>query len=280
MVQGKGRSMVKLVVYFKRRAQMEVESFQEYWRTRHAEVVCGLPGLQRYVQSHTLLAGYRKGEPAWDGIAEVWFDDTDAIRALDGTDALRAVQEDEAKFIDRSTMRTLVTDEHLIKDGALPDGCVKNIEFVHRRPDLPVDEFQRYWREVHGPLASEIPVILRYVQSHCRRGGYGNGRQPPLRRGRDHLVREHRGNARVGPGRRLRPDPCGRGQLHRPGGAPVHHHPGARRHRLSRGGAGPQAKRSKRKGASAGGILPVVSSSAASRPRTGPRVTPLWVATT
>ena len=171
--------MVKLVVYFKRRADMEVEPFQEYWRTRHAEVVRGLPGIRRYVQSHTLLAGYRKGEPAFDGIAEVWFDDVDAIRALDGGGALRAVQEDEARFIDRSTMRTLVTDEHLIKDGDPPDGAVKNIEFVHRRPDLGVEEFQRYWREVHGPLASEIPVIVRYVQSHCRRGGYANGRQPP-----------------------------------------------------------------------------------------------------
>ena len=171
--------MVKLVVWFKRRAGMEVEPFQEYWRTRHADVVRDLPGVRRYVQSHTLLAGYRKGEPVYDGIAEVWFDDTNVIRALDGTAALRAVQEDEARFIDRSTMKTLVTDEHLIKDGELPDGCVKNIEFVHRRADLDVEAFQRYWREVHGPLASEISVILRYVQSHCRRGGYANGRQPP-----------------------------------------------------------------------------------------------------
>ena len=171
--------MVKLVVWFRRRADMEVEPFQEYWRTRHAEVVSGLPGIRRYVQSHTLLAGYRKGEPSFDGIAEVWFDDTDAIRALDGTAALRAVQEDEARFIDRSTMKTLVTDEHLVKDGERPDGCVKLVEFVHRRPDLGVEEFQRYWREVHGPLAREIPVVLRYVQSHCRRGGYAKGRQPP-----------------------------------------------------------------------------------------------------
>ena len=171
--------MVKLVVYFKRRAGMEVEPFQEYWRTCHAEVVRGLPGIRRYVQSHTLLGGYRRGAPAFDGIAEVWFDDVDAIRALDGTDALRAVQEDEARFIDRSTMRTLVTDERLIKDGDPPAGGVKNVEFVRRRPDLGVEEFQRYWRETHGPLASEIPVIVRYVQSHCRRGGYANGRQPP-----------------------------------------------------------------------------------------------------
>ena len=171
--------MVKLVVCFKRRADMEVEPFQEYWRTRHAEVARGLPGIRRYVQSHTLLAGYRKGEPVYDGIAEIWFDDTDAIRALDGTAALRAARDDAARFVDRSTMRTLVTDEHLVKDGALPDGYVKNVEFVHRRPDLGVEEFQRYWRDVHGPLASEIPVVLRYVQSHCRRGGYADGRQPP-----------------------------------------------------------------------------------------------------
>ena len=63
--------MVKLVVYFKRRAGMEVEPFQECWRTRHAEVVSGLPGIRRYVQSHTLLAGYRKGAPAFDGVAAV-----------------------------------------------------------------------------------------------------------------------------------------------------------------------------------------------------------------
>ena len=171
--------MVKLVVYFKRRAGMEVEAFQEYWRTRHAEMACGLPGVRRYVQSHTLLAGYRKGEPVCDGVAEIWFDDVDAIRALQGTDALRAAREDVAKFIDRSTMKTLVTDEHLTKDGELPGECVKNIEFVHRRPGLAVEEFQRCWREVHGPLASEIPMVIRYVQSHCRRGGYANGRQPP-----------------------------------------------------------------------------------------------------
>ena len=171
--------MVKLIAFFKRKAGMSVEDFQAYWRTSHAAIVVKLPGIRRYVQSHTRLAGYRKGEPVYDGIAEVWFDDVDAIRALDGTEVLRAVQEDEARFIDRSTMKTLVTDEHLIKDGDLPEGCVKNVEFVRRRPDLGVDEFQRYWREVHGPLASEIPVIIRYVQSHCRRGGYAKGRQPP-----------------------------------------------------------------------------------------------------
>lgn len=170
--------MVKVIAIIKRPAGMTVEAFQQHWRTSHADVVAKLPGLRRYVQSHTLLAGYRKGEPAWDGIAELWFDSMDALRALRGTPAYAAVEADEARFIDRSTMVSIVTDEHVIKDGAVPAGGVKNVEFVTHRADLAIDAFQTYWRETHGPIAAGIPQIRRYVQSHVRPSAYAGGRQP------------------------------------------------------------------------------------------------------
>jgi uncharacterized protein (TIGR02118 family) len=170
--------VVKAVSFFKRKPGMPVEEFQAYWRAEHPVPVVRLPGVRRYVQSHTLLAGYRKGEPIYDGIAELWFEDTKAMHALRGTKELAAVETDEAKFIDRSTMRMLITDEHVIKDGPALPGSVKNIEFVIRKPDLPVDRFQRYWREVHGPLAAKIPVIRRYVQSHTRPSAYERGGTP------------------------------------------------------------------------------------------------------
>jgi uncharacterized protein (TIGR02118 family) len=91
--------MVKAVSFFKRKPGMAVDAFQAYWRSRHPEVVAKLPGLRRYVQSHTLPAGYRKGEPVYDGIAEIWFDDTQVMRALAGTPVYAAVQADEAAFI-------------------------------------------------------------------------------------------------------------------------------------------------------------------------------------
>ena len=40
---------------------------------------------------------------------------------------------------------------------------------IRRRTDLPEDEFHRYWREEHGPLARELLTSLgarRYVQTH------------------------------------------------------------------------------------------------------------------
>ena len=170
--------MVKAVTFIKRKPGMSVEAFQEYWRTRHAEIVVKLSGIRRYVQSHALPSGYRKGELAYDGIAEIWFDDTGAMRALRDEPAYAAVQADEARFIDRSRMGLIVTEEHVIKDGPVAPDAVKSIEFVTRRAGMPVDEFQRYWKETHGPIAATIPVLRRYVQSHTRRSGYEGGRAP------------------------------------------------------------------------------------------------------
>ena len=170
--------MVKAVYFFKRKSGMAVEAFQRYWRTRHPDVVTTLPGIRRYAQSHTLLAGYGRGEPAFDGIAEVWFDDTAAMHALSGTPAYAAVQADNARFIDLRTMGLILTEEHVIKDDPIPAGAVKNIEFVTHRPGMGIDDFQRYWRQVHGPLAARISMIRRYVQSHTRRAAYESGRTP------------------------------------------------------------------------------------------------------
>ena len=170
--------MIKAIVCIKRKAGMEVEAFQEYWRTRHAEVVSELPGVRRYVQSHARLSGYRRGELVHDGIAELWFDDTQAMRGLADSKEYAAVEADEANFIDPANRVFFLADAHVIKDGPAPERGVKNIEFINRRPDMSVEDFQNYWCEVHGPIAAKIEVIERYVQNHVRLGGYREGRQP------------------------------------------------------------------------------------------------------
>ena len=172
--------MIKAITCIKRKSGMSVEDFQAYWRNEHAEVVKGLPNMRRYIQSHALPGGYRKGELPYDGIAEIWVDDVDALRAMAGTAAYDAVQADEEKFIDRGKMTLILTQEHVIKDGAIPDGAVKNVEFVPRKTGMDVEAFQAYWRDVHGPIAAQIGVIRRYVQSHVLLGAYRDGRQPAI----------------------------------------------------------------------------------------------------
>jgi len=170
--------MVKVITFIKRKAGMPVEEFQGYWLTRHPGVVTRLPGVRRYVQSHALLSLYEKSEPAYDGIAEVWADDTGALRAMTQSPAHADVQADEARFIDRTTIGVIITEDHVTKDGELPREPVKSVALIARKPGLSVEEFQRHWLEVHGPIAEGLPGLRRYVQSHTRRSAYEAGRVP------------------------------------------------------------------------------------------------------
>jgi uncharacterized protein (TIGR02118 family) len=170
--------MVKVLTFLKRRPAMAVDEFQRYWLTRHPEAVMRLPGVRRYVQSHTLLSAYARGEPVWDGIAEVWADDTDALRAMTRGPEHAALQADEARFIDRSTMGLIVTEEHVIAEGEVGSEAVKAVEFLTRNPGTSVDDFQGHWRERHGPLLTAIPGLRRCVLSATRRSAYTTGRAP------------------------------------------------------------------------------------------------------
>jgi hypothetical protein len=40
---------------------------------------------------------------------------------------------------------------------------VKVIYCIRRKPGMSQEEFHRYWREVHGPIAKKIPGLRRYV---------------------------------------------------------------------------------------------------------------------
>ncbi len=170
--------MVKMVIFFKRMPGMPVEAFQAYWRTTHAGIIVRLPGIRRYVQSHVLPSSYRKAEPVFDAVAESSFDDTQAMKLLSGSPEYAEVLADEPNFIDRSTMRSIITDEHVIKDMPAPIGGIKSIDFVTHKSGMPIDEFRAYWRELHGPLCAAIPAVRRYVQNHTRRSIYDSGKTP------------------------------------------------------------------------------------------------------
>jgi uncharacterized protein (TIGR02118 family) len=44
---------------------------------------------------------------------------------------------------------------------------IKSISLAHRRAGLTREEFNKYWKEQHGPLAARMfPGLRRYVQNH------------------------------------------------------------------------------------------------------------------
>jgi uncharacterized protein (TIGR02118 family) len=165
--------MINAITLLKRRPDLSSKEFRDYWRTRHADVIAKLPGVERYVQSHPL-----DGESPYDGFAELWAKDSQAFRNIGSSDAYVDVQADEENFLDRKANVLVLTDEHVIIDGNTGEEAIKCIRFFNRRPDMSVDEFQAHWREQHAPLVAALPSLSRYVHYPARAGGYAKGRQP------------------------------------------------------------------------------------------------------
>jgi len=171
--------VIKAIYLFNRRSDLSVENFQEYWRTKHADLVRQVPGILRYVQCHTLLSGYgRPTPPPLDGVEEISFDSTAHMASMEETPAGEAAVADLANFVDTERVRHIVTEEIEIKPGAIREGMVKNIELVTRKQGMPLVEFHSYWLDFHGPLAAKIEVIKRYVQSHTLMDEYERGVLP------------------------------------------------------------------------------------------------------
>lgn len=57
---------------------------------------------------------------------------------------------------------------------------IKAIYFFHRKSDLSVEDFQKYWQTRHADLVREVPGIRRYMQCHTISSGYRRPTPPPL----------------------------------------------------------------------------------------------------
>jgi uncharacterized protein (TIGR02118 family) len=171
--------MVKTFNFFKRKPELSVERFREYWLNQHAAVIRAIPEVRKYIASIAIPSSYRNShEPHYDGISEAWFDDEETIRRIAETQPLRAAITDDAVFIDTSKAGSILADEIVQKEGAAPKDAVKVLSLLSRKHGMDVASFQSYWRTIHGPLAAKLPQTRRYMQCHVRPSGYADGRTP------------------------------------------------------------------------------------------------------
>jgi nucleoside triphosphatase len=121
--------VIKVVYAFRRRRDLSPEEFFTYWNDVHGPLGARLPGLRRLVQSHTvtLPSDLRAGDPVpggsgsrpraagtgdYDGIAELWFDDEEALARARRSPEWRAATADEVNFIEPGSESYAVTAEH------------------------------------------------------------------------------------------------------------------------------------------------------------------------
>ena len=106
--------MVKLVYCVTKKAGLTDEEFFRYWENIHGPIGARIPGLRKLVQSHRLTVAGDKHRPDYDGMAELWFDDVEALLAARQSPEWKSSSEDEANFIDHSKVAYFLSEEHTI----------------------------------------------------------------------------------------------------------------------------------------------------------------------
>jgi uncharacterized protein (TIGR02118 family) len=102
--------MVKLIMLIHRRSGMDAQEFCRYWRDDHGPIASRMPGIRKYVQNHAVVSPDGTSPP-YDGFAEVWFDDVEALEKSFASPEGQATTADAEKFIDLERMETFVVDE-------------------------------------------------------------------------------------------------------------------------------------------------------------------------
>ena len=103
--------MIKRFVILRRKPEMSIKDFRNYWKTVHGPLIAKIPGLLKYIQYHVRSpAGVN--DPI-DGIAELWFESEEDQQRAYQTPEYQAVVEDEPNLfqMDNYHIHPVMTDE-------------------------------------------------------------------------------------------------------------------------------------------------------------------------
>jgi len=109
--------MIKLVYCVTKKPGMTDEEFFHYWKTIHGALGARIPGLRKLVQSHRLAISDDAHPPDYDGMAELYFDDAEALLRARQSREWKAATADEAHFIDPNKVAYFVSREIVILDN-------------------------------------------------------------------------------------------------------------------------------------------------------------------
>ena len=133
--------MINAITIITKKQGLTYEKFQNYWKNEHAEIVTRSPLVGTYVQSHPIYNDKLTFEDTIDGIAEIWFDDTNAMRSLAATKEYKDIQDDEKVFIDGTAVRLIIAEDIITFEGSVSDH--KLIIFMHKSSNVELTDFRR-----------------------------------------------------------------------------------------------------------------------------------------
>lgn len=106
--------MIKLVYCFARKPGLTFEEFADYWQNVHGPIGARIPGVRRLVQSLAVHDPRDAYAPSFDGMAELWFDDVEAVLRARSSPEWEASTADERHFIDHGRTAYFLSRERTV----------------------------------------------------------------------------------------------------------------------------------------------------------------------
>jgi hypothetical protein len=167
--------MIKRIGFVARHPSLSVEEFHAHWQNEHAELVAASPAgadhLLRYQQHRRTARDYERADCPYDGVAVQWYDSWDGFHAMRNDPRHAEVRADAAALFGE-VLEVFTEPEMEVISGPADRGepITKLICGVRHKPGMDLDEFHKYWWEVHGPLNRDTPAVrkyfIRYEQNH------------------------------------------------------------------------------------------------------------------
>ena len=166
--------MINAITIIKKKQGLKYEKFQNYWKNEHAEIVTRSPLVGTYVQSHPIYSEKLTFEDTIDGIAEIWFDDTNAMRSLASTKEYKDIQDDEKVFIDGSAVSLIISEDIVTVEGDVSD--YKLIIFMNKSSSIELTTFRKELVEVASQYSKKN--VNRMKVSLPKIAGYKGDKSP------------------------------------------------------------------------------------------------------
>jgi uncharacterized protein (TIGR02118 family) len=111
----KTTSLTKAIFLLRRRPDLSVAEFQDYWLNQHAPQIPRDAGVLRYVQSHTVPESYVDSAPPYDGVAELSFADDTAFLNYWNSPRIQAIfAADAPRFLDGAGCTAFLAQENRV----------------------------------------------------------------------------------------------------------------------------------------------------------------------
>jgi uncharacterized protein (TIGR02118 family) len=173
---------IKVFEFLRRAPGTTPEQFHAYWREVDGPEFANHPDLRRHVKRYELnhrLASDSDRErtdaefrdDGWDGVAVLWFDSVDDMRALAKEPAMAAVRDRALRFRQDERLIVVTDDpETIVSTPRRDEAGAKMLCILRRNASLDLDTFHDHWLTHHGGLFQTIPglrdPLLGYDQNH------------------------------------------------------------------------------------------------------------------